>query len=448
MVVSCACASSAKVFASARRMLEAGLIDAALVGGVDSLCLTTIYGFHSLQLSSASPCRPFDVARDGISIGEAAAFAWLERPPGSMGPGSILLLGVGRIERRPSHVRPAPGGHGCAARHAGGAAGGGHGRRRHRLHQPSRHRHAQQRSLGEPGRDQRFRRDHAAAVRRRAPPDIRWARQARSRRSSARSPCASGSCRAASTPRAWIPCSPRITCGRIAASPLRRVLSNSFGFGGTNCSLIFGRHRMTLVAYVNGIGVLGPGLPDWPRPRAVLSGPSALCSPRRRCSLAGATAAGRAPAHRPRRETGARGRQEATNGAASTRRPSPACSPPRAATATIATNCARSLARRPRGLADPIFATPCTTWPPAIGASPPARDGPSNVLCAFDASFGAGLIEAMTQVCGGGRLAAAGRLRYGISGAHPRQAPGARCVRRGAGAHAAPATRFARRASA
>ena len=43
MVVSCACASSAKVFASARRMIEAGIIDAAVVGGVDSLCLTTLY---------------------------------------------------------------------------------------------------------------------------------------------------------------------------------------------------------------------------------------------------------------------------------------------------------------------------------------------------------------------------------------------------------------------
>src|SRR2546430_8837845 len=55
----------------------------SLVGGVDSLCLTTLYGFHSLQLVSSRPCRPFDVARDGISIGEAAAFALLERPGAS-----------------------------------------------------------------------------------------------------------------------------------------------------------------------------------------------------------------------------------------------------------------------------------------------------------------------------------------------------------------------------
>jgi 3-oxoacyl-[acyl-carrier-protein] synthase-1 len=77
--ISSACSSGAKVFGSARRMIEAGLIDAAVVGGVDTLCLTTLYGFNSLELLSRQPCRPFDVARDGISIGEAAAFALLER---------------------------------------------------------------------------------------------------------------------------------------------------------------------------------------------------------------------------------------------------------------------------------------------------------------------------------------------------------------------------------
>lgn len=79
LVVSSACSSSAKVFSVARRMIEAGLIDAAVVGGVDSLCLTTLYGFNSLDLLSPQPCRPGDIARDGISIGEAAAFALLER---------------------------------------------------------------------------------------------------------------------------------------------------------------------------------------------------------------------------------------------------------------------------------------------------------------------------------------------------------------------------------
>jgi 3-oxoacyl-[acyl-carrier-protein] synthase-1 len=94
-VVSTACSSSAKVFGMAKRYINLGLIDAALVGGVDSLCLTTLYGFHSLQLTSALPCRPFDAHRDGISIGEAAAFALLEVISDSRNPDSLALLGVG-----------------------------------------------------------------------------------------------------------------------------------------------------------------------------------------------------------------------------------------------------------------------------------------------------------------------------------------------------------------
>ena len=95
VVVSTACSSSAKVFGNAQRMIEAGVIDAALVGGVDSLCLTTLYGFHSLQLTARGPCRPFAVDRDGITIGEGAAFALLEQPGPTASAASIALLGVG-----------------------------------------------------------------------------------------------------------------------------------------------------------------------------------------------------------------------------------------------------------------------------------------------------------------------------------------------------------------
>ena len=93
-VVSTACSSSAKVFATAQRMIQLGLIDAAVVGGVDSLCLTTLYGFSSLQLVSPNPCKPFDAERDGISAGEGAAFALLERATGPHAD-AILLTGVG-----------------------------------------------------------------------------------------------------------------------------------------------------------------------------------------------------------------------------------------------------------------------------------------------------------------------------------------------------------------
>jgi 3-oxoacyl-[acyl-carrier-protein] synthase-1 len=78
-VISSACSSSAKVFVAAEQMIRLGVIDAAIVGGVDSLCLTTLYGFHSLELTSPQACCPYDEARDGLSLGEAAAFAFLER---------------------------------------------------------------------------------------------------------------------------------------------------------------------------------------------------------------------------------------------------------------------------------------------------------------------------------------------------------------------------------
>lgn len=95
MVVSTACSSSAKVFGNAVRMINAGLCDAAVVGGVDSLCLTTLYGFNSLGLVSSRPCRPFDAERDGISIGEAAGYVLLERVQAQANPETIFLLGVG-----------------------------------------------------------------------------------------------------------------------------------------------------------------------------------------------------------------------------------------------------------------------------------------------------------------------------------------------------------------
>lgn len=94
MAISTACSSSAKVFAAAARQLACGTIDAAVVGGVDSLCLTTLYGFASLQLTSTQPCRPYDAERNGISVGEAAAFALLERVE-KPAAGSVLLLGTG-----------------------------------------------------------------------------------------------------------------------------------------------------------------------------------------------------------------------------------------------------------------------------------------------------------------------------------------------------------------
>jgi 3-oxoacyl-[acyl-carrier-protein] synthase I len=91
ITVSTACSSSAKVFALAARAIEAGVCDAAVVGGVDSLALSTLYGFNALGLLSHEPCRPLDAERDGISIGEAAGFALLD--PDS--EGGVALEGYG-----------------------------------------------------------------------------------------------------------------------------------------------------------------------------------------------------------------------------------------------------------------------------------------------------------------------------------------------------------------
>src|SRR3989442_15528958 len=92
-VVSSACSSTAKAFGNAARMIAAGICDAAVVGGADSLCLMTLYGFHSLGLTSPGPCRPFDADRDGISIGEGAGVALVDERDRARA-GAVLRLSL------------------------------------------------------------------------------------------------------------------------------------------------------------------------------------------------------------------------------------------------------------------------------------------------------------------------------------------------------------------
>jgi len=115
VVVSTACSSSAKAFGSAARMIAAGMCDAAVVGGADSLCLTTLYGFGSLELLSQTPCRPFDVGRSGISIGEGAGFALVEGASGQDPTGAVRLLGVGESSDGHHMSTPHPEGLGARA---------------------------------------------------------------------------------------------------------------------------------------------------------------------------------------------------------------------------------------------------------------------------------------------------------------------------------------------
>jgi 3-oxoacyl-[acyl-carrier-protein] synthase-1 len=104
-----ACSSSAKVFAQAERLIRTGIADAAVVGGVDTLCGSVLFGFNSLELVSPDPCRPFDIERRGISLGEAAGFALLEREA----PAIAWLLGYGESSDAHHMSTPHPEGRGA-----------------------------------------------------------------------------------------------------------------------------------------------------------------------------------------------------------------------------------------------------------------------------------------------------------------------------------------------
>ena len=245
VVVSSACSSSAKVFSSARRMMAAGLIDAAVVGGVDSLCLTTLYGFNSLGLISDQPCRPFDAQRNGISIGEAAAFALLERTPEhpekNLSADAVLLLGTG--ESSDAYHMSSPHPEGLGARMAMQDALNMAGLKPAEIDYINLHGTATQSNDAAEGKA-------VAAVFGPSTP-----------------PCSStkgatGHTLGAAGGVEAVICSLALQHGLLPAGlntrqldpaldldylldnreqPVARVLSNSFGFGGTNCSLIFGR---------------------------------------------------------------------------------------------------------------------------------------------------------------------------------------------------------------
>jgi 3-oxoacyl-[acyl-carrier-protein] synthase I len=89
-VISTACTSSARALLSAQRLLDLGVCDAVICGGVDSLCKLTLNGFSALEAVSSERCNPFSANRDGINIGEAAVLFLMTRAPGP-----IALLGGG-----------------------------------------------------------------------------------------------------------------------------------------------------------------------------------------------------------------------------------------------------------------------------------------------------------------------------------------------------------------
>ena len=240
--ISTACSSSAKAFASAARLMEAGVIDAAVVGGVDTLCLTTLYGFNSLQLLSSQPCRPYDAGRDGISIGEAAAFFLLERAEGSVRGEALALLGTG--ESCDAYHMSSPHPEGLGARLAMEAALGAAGLAVGDIDYVNLH------GTGTPSNDVAEDKAVHGLFGSEVPVNS-------TKGMTGHTLGAAGAVEAVMSVLAIadgvVPGSPgtRVLDPELRAAydaaggprEIRRVVSNSFGFGGSNCSLVFGRLR-------------------------------------------------------------------------------------------------------------------------------------------------------------------------------------------------------------
>jgi 3-oxoacyl-[acyl-carrier-protein] synthase-1 len=246
LTIATACSSSAKVFASAERLLRLGLADAAIVGGVDTLCDSVLFGFNSLELVSSEECRPFDAKRRGLSLGEAAGFAILERMPqsGKVEKGTKLLIGYG--ESSDAHHMSAPHPQGAGAERALNDALARAGIRADQVDYINLHGTASRQN------DE----VEAALVARRFPATTR---ASSTKGWSGHTLGAAGILEAAITlialDRGLAPgtlntreldaaCGPQIRIDNTEAD-LRIALSNSFGFGGNNCCLAFAHGEAT-----------------------------------------------------------------------------------------------------------------------------------------------------------------------------------------------------------
>ena len=238
-VISTACSSSAKVFATAHRLIALGLIDAAIVGGVDSLCLTTLYGFSSLQLVSSNPCKPFDANRDGISAGEGGAFVLLERAD-KFNHGDILLTGIG--ETSDAHHMSSPHPEGLGARNAMLAA------LNTAALKPADIDYINLHGTATPSNDAA---EDAAVIKVFGTDTPSSSTKGYTGHTLGAAGGIEAVICAIALHDGFIPggvgtehIDERLHCNYIrqtVAQPLRHVLSNSFGFGGSNCSLIFSR---------------------------------------------------------------------------------------------------------------------------------------------------------------------------------------------------------------
>ena len=110
-VISTACTSSARALMSAQRLLDLGVCDAVLCGGVDSLCKLTLNGFSALEAVSEQRCNPFSVNRNGINIGEAAVLFLMTRCANEQP--TLALLGGGASSDAHHISAPEPSGRGA-----------------------------------------------------------------------------------------------------------------------------------------------------------------------------------------------------------------------------------------------------------------------------------------------------------------------------------------------
>ena len=114
--ISTACSSSAKAFPAARRLIEAGICDAAIVGGVDGRCRFAMNGFHALGALSQGRCRPLAEDRDGICLGEGVALFLMEREdPSRRTEGAVFFAGAGESSDAYHATAPEPEGRGAEA---------------------------------------------------------------------------------------------------------------------------------------------------------------------------------------------------------------------------------------------------------------------------------------------------------------------------------------------
>jgi 3-oxoacyl-[acyl-carrier-protein] synthase I len=240
--VSTACSSSAKSFAQAERWLRLGLADAVVVGGVDALCASVLYGFRALGLMSPHACRPFDRDRDGISVGEAAGWALLQRADDSAQP-LAWLHGYG--ESNDAHHMSSPHPQGLGAELALDAALARAGLQAEQLDYLNLH------GTATPANDaveaalvaRRYRADvHASATKGLTGHTMGAAGivEALACLVAVRDGVSSGTAHTASVDPALGPVFAGQLQARPRQRPARRAASHSFGFGGNNCVLIFG----------------------------------------------------------------------------------------------------------------------------------------------------------------------------------------------------------------